>query len=138
MVALSVLKPTEREILEGNKLALTSSDQSPINCEKEKDKTSKNWRRCQPNLKRAFLQKKSLRNIVCVLKDGTGDALKLKLKPKNRTRCQENLIEISLRNVKKNVWMLFVCTKGWDSRCTSRIGSFSQDTCAGQTKEIQI
>ena len=42
MVALSVLKPTEREILEGNKLALTSSDQSPINCEKEKDKTSKN------------------------------------------------------------------------------------------------
>ena len=39
MVALSVLKPTEREILEGNKLALTSSDQSPINCEKEKDKT---------------------------------------------------------------------------------------------------
>ena len=42
MGALSVLKPTEREILEGNKLALTSSDQSPINCEKEKHKTSKN------------------------------------------------------------------------------------------------
>ena len=42
MVALSVLKPTEREILEGNKLALTSSDQSPINCEIKKDKTSKN------------------------------------------------------------------------------------------------
>ena len=86
MVALSVLKPTEREILEGNKLALTSSDQSPINCEKEKDKTSKNWRRCQPNLKRAFLQKKSLRNIVCVLKDGTGDAL-LELAPISQDTC---------------------------------------------------
>ena len=55
---------------------------------------------------------------------------KTKTKTKNRTRCQENLIEISLRNVKEKMFECCLCVlKDGTADALLELAPISQDTC---------